>query len=272
MDTTLICDEIKLNLSSNGESQRLFHGRGELFKDHQHINIDIFPPHLLITLYRPESQEALDRLMRDLVTLIPRLEGIIVQRRHKRGAPSEILWGTISENPIAQEEGLKFHLSLAAQQNIGFFLDMSLARKFLLENSKNKRVLNLFAFTGAFSIAAIAGGAESCVNFDMSRKSLTTARNNHRLNEHDTQKVQFFAHDILKSFNKIKKMAPFDIIVIDPPSDQGSSFKVDRDYQKIVRRLDTFLSDEGLVIACLLPLLVDKIQALQNEPLFAALP
>ncbi|NVK73083.1 MAG: class I SAM-dependent methyltransferase, partial [Oceanospirillaceae bacterium] len=135
-------------------------------------------------------------------------------------------------------------------QNSGLFLDMRYGRRWVKENSRDTRVLNLFAYTCGFSVAAISGGADFVVNLDMAKSVLSRGRENHRLNQHDTNKVKFFAHDIFKSWGKIKKYGQYDLIVIDPPTFQRGSFALTKDYQKILRRLPELLTENGQVLAC----------------------
>ena len=84
----------------------------------------------------------------------------------------------------------------------------------------------------------------------MARGALNKGRENHRLNEHDMRKADFLAHDIFKSWGKIKKSAPYELIIIDPPSFQKGSFALTKDYKKILRRLPDLLTENGQVIAC----------------------
>ena len=102
----------------------------------------------------------------------------------------------------------------------------------------------------AISVAALAGGAERVVNLDMARSALNRGRENHRLNQHDLQGVSFLDHDLFKSWGKVKKLGPYDLVIIDPPSFQKGSFTLSRDYQKILRRLPELLTERGTVLAC----------------------
>ncbi|MEZ9856583.1 class I SAM-dependent methyltransferase, partial [Vibrio breoganii] len=109
--------------------------------------------------------------------------------RYADGAPSEVLWGELNDSPVVVEHGLKYQLDIGRNQNFGLFLDMRNGRQWVQDNAKDKNVLNLFAYTCGFSVAAIAGGARQCMNVDMSRGSLNKGRDNHRLNEHDMRSV-----------------------------------------------------------------------------------
>ncbi len=127
---------------------------------------------------------------------------------------------------------------------------MRLGRDWVRERAANKNVLNLFAYTCGFSVAAIAGEADKVVNVDMAKGSLAKGRENHKANNHNMNQVSFLGHDIFKSWGKIKKSGPYDLIIIDPPSFQKGSFALTKDYKKILRRLPDLLAEGGEVLAC----------------------
>jgi 23S rRNA (cytosine1962-C5)-methyltransferase len=151
---------------------------------------------------------------------------------------------------LAYENGLKYSINFS-NQNIGIFPDMKNGRSFIKEISKDKNVLNLFSYTCAFSVCAISAEAFKVVNVDMAKNALTTGRTNHHLNNLDTKKVKFMPYDILKSWSRIKKEGPYDIIIIDPPSFQKGSFEATKDYEKIIRRLDELAATKCIVLSCL---------------------
>ena len=190
-------EELSRNLSSRSDACRLFHGRGEAFEGLSHINIDFFEPTVLITAYKESKEGLISSIETSILEVLgDRAKNILLQKRYEKLAPTEVLKGEIEENKIISENGLKYQLNLGQHQNIGFFLDMKEVRSYLRERSKDKKILNLFSYTGSFSVASIEGGASFSANFDLSRNSLSTARKNHQLNEHDTKKVKFLAHDI----------------------------------------------------------------------------
>lgn len=88
------------------------------------------------------------------------------------------------------------------------------------------------------------------MNVDMAKSSLSKGRDNHKLNEHNINQVSFLGYDIFKSWGKIKKAGPYDLVIIDPPSFQKGSFALTKDYKKILRRLPELLTEQGEVLAC----------------------
>lgn len=234
------------------DSYRVLHGRGRCFDGLEFVNIDFFQPVLLLTCYKEPPENWLATLvdfLRD--KLSEKLSCVLVQRRYLPNAPSEILLGDLPEKAFAQRGKLKFHLHLNAQQNSGFFLDMESGRQWLESNVTGKRVLNLFAYTCAFSVVAVAAGAERVVNVDMSSSALNVGRSNHVLNNLPKEKSEYLAENIMKSWGRIKRRGPYDLVIIDPPSYQKGSFIAEKEYAKVVRRLPELMPDGGLALACL---------------------
>lgn len=233
------------------QARRLFHGRGHAYPGYEHLSIDWLPPVALITLYKAESHSWLMPLAESLMSKLPGCKTVMVQYRCQPRAPFELLLGESVESLQVQARGLTFYLQFGAAQNIGLFLDMMNGWDWVREHAKDKRVLNLFAYTCAFSLAAIEGGAEQVVNVDLSKASLSRGRDNHRLNGHDTHKVMFQGLDIFKSFSRLKKLGPFDLLVCDPPLFQKGSVDLRRDYKKIIRRIPEFMSPGAKLMLCL---------------------
>ena len=234
------------------ESRRLFHGRGKCIPELDYLTIDFFPPVIFIIFYREPPPELLPNLESYLLKIYGgEIKSIYVQKRFILPALSQLIWGENNPTPIVQLHGLKFKLNLGAAQNIGIFLDMENGRKWLFANGKNKKILNLFAYTCALSVVALHAGARTVTNIDMAKNELKRGEENHRLNNFLNQNVKFVSHNILKSFSYIKKSGPYDIVIIDPPTAQGDSFKIDRDYGKIISRLGEWVSPGGEVMAVL---------------------
>ena len=246
---------LAIDAEQEKEMYRLFHGRGFFYPEYQHINIDWLAPVVLIILYKEENEQWLANLSDFLLEAMSdrgfKVESIQVQFRCRDLAPTQLLYGELLSDYVACENELSYKINLGKNQNYGIFLDMKNGRSWLKENSKDKRVLNLFSYTCAFSTAAIAGGAEQVVNLDMSKAALAVGRDNHRLNGHDLSKVKYLGHDLFKSWGKIKRLGPYDIIIADPPSLQKGSVNIKRDYPKIMRRLPELLNSGGQALLCL---------------------
>ncbi|MCK9454057.1 class I SAM-dependent methyltransferase [Sulfurimonas sp.] len=249
-------DKLKTLLEKNSdgltdEFKRIFHGRGGLYEGWRHLTIDSVDKILSVAIYFKEANEdALLEMLKDFVKT-SRHTTLVVQRRYIKGSLSEVLIGELQENLFALENGIKFKLNLLSNQNSLYFPDMKNGRDFVRENAKDKNVLNLFSYTCAFSVAAKLGGAQSVSNIDMSKSALSVGRSNHHLNDIDTKGVSFLPYNILKSFSRIKKKGPFDLIIIDPPTFQKGSFEATKDYEKIIKKLPDIASDDCILLACL---------------------
>ena len=250
-----ILDAIEQGLKKdNSDARRLFHGRGQCYQGLSFINVDWFAPVLWITLYQPPDADQWSAFVAELENLQSSIATALVQRRYLRAVPVDILWGQIPEQPEAREQGLRYSLAFGGKQNIGFFLDMLPGRQWLRERVAGKKVLNLFAYTCAFSVVAIAENAHSVVNLDMSSAALNVGRHNHRLNGHEDplkRDIQFLPHNLLRSWKKVIGKGPYDIVIIDPPSRQKGSFVATSDYIKIIKRLKALLPAGGDILACL---------------------
>ncbi|WP_428773389.1 class I SAM-dependent methyltransferase [Vibrio sp.] len=239
------------------EIRRIFHGRGQRWPGLEQLTCDWLQGQLYVQLFKPVEESFLSELKQGLMALSETEQwqqcggrSIALQYRFLDGAPCDFLWGDFNTDPVAVESGLNYQLNIGRNQNNGLFLDMRLGRDWVRQHAAGKRVLNLFAYTCGFSVAAIAGGADKVVNVDMAKSSLAKGRDNHRLNQHDLTKVTFLGHDIFRSWGKISRFGPYDLIIIDPPSFQKGSFALTKDYQKILRRLPGLLADQGQVMAC----------------------
>ena len=128
----------------------------------------------------------------------------------------------LGEEWAIRENGLQFLVNLSDYLDTGLFLDHRLTRQMVREHSHQKSVLNLFAYTGSFSVYAAAGGARLIHTVDLSNTYLEWAQRNMRLNGFDTgPHNDFFAADVLQH---IKTLSPhtYDLIILDPPTFSNS--------------------------------------------------
>lgn len=243
--------EIKSRLFVPSESVRLFHGRGHCFPGLEDVLIDWFEPVVLITLYKKRDRLWLSQLVDFLRTEMSGLKGVILQERFLKSSPSRTLFGELPEDVNAIENGLKYRLLINKAQNVGYFPDMALVRSVVREHASGKNILNLFAYSCSFSVAAIAGNARQVVNLDMNRNALALGKLNHKINHLDLRKASFLRLELFRSFSRLKKLAPFDLIICDPPAEQGRSFCAERHWSKLVTKLPALIKPGGELMACL---------------------
>jgi len=229
---------------------RIFHGRGGLHPGCEHLSLDWFAPVWLLTSFQPLSEAEILTVQAALAQR-PEPLNLVVQIRQsgQGGSDTRLVCGEVPQPHVVTEQGARYRLHVLKGQNHGLFLDMACGRQWLREQAQGQRVLNLFAYTCAFSVAALQGGAAEVVNVDMAAGALAIGQQNHQLN--DLNGARFLAHDLFKSWGKIKRMGPYDLVVADPPSYQKGSFVAHKDYARVVRRLPELLAPGGQALLCL---------------------
>ena len=237
------------------DAVRLFHGRGGHFAGCEHLCLDWFAPVLLLTSFTPLADDDLATCQQAIAARWQAIRpdsqlNLVYQYRSAGETFTQVLQGEVPEPHIVSENGARFQVHLMRGQNHGLFLDMANGREWVRANARYKKVLNLFAYTCGFSVAALQGGADEVVNMDMSKGALGIGKQNHLLNGFSVG-ARFLGHDIFKSWGKLKKLGPYDIIVADPPSNQKGSFVATKDYVRLIRRLPELLADNGEVLLCL---------------------
>ena len=131
-----------------------------------------------------------------------------------------LLAGRPAPEPLSVlENGLSYQVSLERGLNTGLFLDQRKHRRELSARLQGKRFLNLFSYTGAFSVAAAAAGASQVTSVDASPGYMETARANFRLNRLDPKRHEFLVGDCLAVLDDLqRKQQSYDVILMDPPS------------------------------------------------------
>lgn len=142
------------------------------------------------------------------------------------------------DTDIAVENGLKFRVDWLKGQKTGFFVDQRDNRSLLRHFARGRRVLNMFCYTGGFSVYALSGGATLVHSVDSSAKAVSLTRDNVRLNFGDDAPHEAFAEDAFKYLAEMKDGA-YDLVVLDPPAfakHRGAIKNALRGYQKLNAR------------------------------------
>lgn len=156
---------------------------------------------------------------------------LLLSRHVQRTLPKEypyqngqLLFGTELTGPVRfKENGLWFEADVVHGQKTGFYLDQRENRQRIKEMAQGKTVLNVFSYTGGFSVYALSGKCNSVVEIDSNKFALATAKNNVRLNFPadkfpESNYVQLFG-DAFKIFAELEKeKKTFDIVILDPPA------------------------------------------------------
>lgn len=133
---------------------------------------------------------------------------------------SRLIAGTAAPVPLTiRENGLNFLVDLQEGLNTGLFPDQRRNRQEIMARVAGKKVLNLFAFTGAFSVAAAAAGAKKVTSVDVSETYLQVAKDNFAANRLNPKQHEFIVADVFSELARMKsKQSQFDVIIFDPPS------------------------------------------------------
>ena len=239
---------------------RLINGEGDGLPG---VTVDRYGCHLLLQLYSEAWRPHLPLLSAGLQErLAP--EGIYEKTRPREtrelGAKgnkkySRLLCGRPAPGrSVVQENGLNYLVDLEEGLNTGLFLDQRRNRLDLIERVQSKRVLNLFAYTGAFSVAAAASGATQVTSVDVSAPYLDWAQENFRANRLDPKRHEFLLGDCFAVLANLRKARrTFEIIVTDPPSFSTTSksrFTTRQGTAEVVAAALPLLTPGGLLMAC----------------------
>lgn len=250
------------------EAARVFHGRGGLHPGCEQWSLDVYPPVFVLTSFAPATEEELAAIGAALQTrwaqIAPAGEPLNWVFQHRGEAlrmegrsETRLMAGAVPEPHIVTEAGARFRVHVLRGQNHGLFIDMAEGRRWVRDFAAARKddryglkVLNLFAYTCAFSVVALQAGARQVVNVDMSHGAIGIGQQNHQLNGITTGAV-FLPHDIFSSWGKINRSGPYGLVIVDPPSYQKGSFVATKDYGRLMRRLPDLLAPGGRALLCL---------------------
>jgi 23S rRNA (cytosine1962-C5)-methyltransferase len=240
------------------DAARVFHGRGGRHPGCEAWALDAYPPVWLLTSYEPASEEQLAAIGAALEARWAQIApgeplNWVYQQRDEVRATNRLMAGEVPAEHIVTEDGARYLVHLPRGLNHGLFLDMREGRRWVRHWAAarpGRKVLNLFAYSCAFSVAALQGGAAEVHNFDMASGALALGQRNHALNGLRTG-ASFYGHDIFSSWGKIRRAGPYGLVICDPPSYQKGSFVATKDYARLVRRLPELLEPGGQALLCL---------------------
>ncbi|XLM21496.1 class I SAM-dependent methyltransferase, partial [Chromobacterium piscinae] len=157
------------------------------------------------------------------VTGIPAAAVTLKNRRRQKGVSQYEKVGAEGDDFVVEEFGQRFIVNLDRYLDTGLFLDHRNTRKRVREEAAGKRFLNLFAYTGSFTVYAGAGGAVSSETVDMSNTYQDWSRRNFELNGLDLDKHQLVRADVFQYLEQaVDEGKQFDLIVMDPPTFSNS--------------------------------------------------
>jgi 23S rRNA G2069 N7-methylase RlmK/C1962 C5-methylase RlmI len=237
------------------ESLRLIH------KESPDLRVDKVGEKLVLGWWRSEPPtKDEESKIRALMTLFQFPEWISqwrpgAQSRHS----TKVLLRSETSGPDTwefQENGVRFRAKATKGQNFGLFLDQRDRRRWLRDHCANKSVLNLFAFTGGFSVNAAMGGAQRVVTVDLSTPYLEWGQENFRLNQlsPDEPRYEWRRMDALDYLDYASKQGEtFDLIVCDPPSFSRNKkskkvFRIEKEARRLIERCMKCLNPGGALL------------------------
>lgn len=187
------------------------------------------------------------------ITGVPLWNIALKTRRRQKGESQYEKTGRDGEDFVVAEQGQRFWVNLDAYLDTGLFLDHRNTRKRVRDEAAGKRFLNLFAYTGSFTVYAANGGALSSETVDLSNTYQAWSRRNFELNGLDLDKHQLIRDDVFQYLEDAAFAGKqFDLIVMDPPSFSNSKKMMDeldvqRDQVKLVDGAMRLLAPDGVL-------------------------
>lgn len=225
------------------------------------FSIEMYEDKVYVAEYKRRhnlSEEAYEDWMKKSLEVIAEVAQIPVEniftklRQRKAGRKGQYQKTDFTQSEfIVQENGLKFIVNLSDYLDTGLFLDHRITRKMVQEESAGKRVLNLFAYTGSFSVYAAAGHASKVTTVDLSKTYLNWADRNMKLNGFEGDQFETVHADVLQ-YLKIASPGSYDIIVMDPPTFSNSKrmedfLDIQRNHVELINDCMKILDDHGVL-------------------------
>lgn len=183
---------------------------------------------------------------------VPRGNVFMKHRERQLGLAQYERFSEQGRTLVVHEGGLKFRVNLSDYLDTGLFLDHRQTRAMVREAASGKRFLNLFGYTGSFTVYAAAGEATATTTVDLSNTYLQWAQDNLALNELSGPRHRFVRDDALGFLKYHRPGAAYDLAVVDPPTFSNSKktegvWDVQRDYVELLTRLAELMSPGGVV-------------------------
>ncbi len=206
-------------INRHNNAYRLVHGEGDFLPG---LVVDVYGDTAVLQAHSPGMHFARDIIAAELINLPDagiknvyyKSETTLPYKAHL-DPQNQYIIGQYSTN-IAEENGLKFHVDWLKGQKTGFFVDQRDNRALLEKYSHNRKVLNMFCYTGGFSVYALRGGAKLVHSVDSSAKAITLTDDNVRLNFPDDTRHASYAEDAFKFLSAMD--TEYDLIILDPPA------------------------------------------------------
>ncbi|MGG4489420.1 class I SAM-dependent rRNA methyltransferase [Metabacillus idriensis] len=249
--------QFRNNLFRSGATTafRVFNGEGDGIGG---LTIDYFDGYYLVTWYSKGIYQ-FNSFILEALKKYAEIRGIYQKKRFdsqgKFVEEDGFVEGQRPEFPlIVKENGVNFAVYLNDGAMVGVFLDQRDVRKTIRDRyAKGKTVLNLFSYTGAFSVFAALGGAVKTTSVDLANRSLSKTVEQFSINEVDYESQDIIVEDVFHYFKyALKKNLKFDLVILDPPSFARSkkyTFSAAKDYKDLLKETIALTEDNGVIVA-----------------------
>lgn len=234
---------------------RVFNGEGDGIGG---LTVDYFDGYYLFNWYNSGIYCYKEKIIASLMNLVE-CKGIYEKRRFETGGKymegNDFVCGMEAENPlIILENNIKYAIYLNDGPMVGIFLDQRNVRNSIRKKySSGKKVLNLFSYTGAFSVAAAFGGAKRTVSVDLARRSVEKTKENFEINDIKIDDHEIIVADVFDFFDlSVKRGDIYDMVILDPPSHSKSKkkiFSVDKNYKELIKKASKITTKNGVIVA-----------------------
>lgn len=233
---------------------RLFNGEGDGIGG---LIIDRYADYAVFSWYNETLYQKKAELLTAFRTVYPDIIGAYEKIRFstKDLPESQFLYGEQAPEPLlVTENGVQFATYLNEGLMTGIFLDQKEVRGQLVDGfAVGKTVLNMFSYTGAFSVAAAMGGAVATTSVDLAKRSLPKTTEQFEVNHLNLAAQKIIVMDVFDYFKYAsRKGLSYDMIILDPPSfarNKKKVFSVAKNYGELVKDSIDILTDKGTLIA-----------------------
>lgn len=238
---------------SSSDAYRIFNG---FYEGLPGLVVDRYVNTILISnhSHQPESlNSSIEQILQFSSTEIPAIESVLLKTRHSTD-PEErkgrLLHGQQLPQEISEND-IHYAIDLRLNQDDSFYPDTRNLRHWLLQNSKQKSVMNCFAYTGSLGIAALAGGGSAVVQTDLNGEALSLAERSYQSNNF-SQVMTLLKRDFFSAVNSFKKSGKlFDTVILDSPFFSSTSYgKVDlqKESVQLINKVRPLVAHEGRLV------------------------
>lgn len=230
---------------------RIFNGEGDGFGG---FTADYYDGFLVIQWYSI-GVYSFQKMILDIFMSLPEIKGIYEKRRFQEDTKDDFVAGQKATFPlIIKENGINYATYLDDGWMTGIFLDQRDVRRRISEDyAISKNVLNTFSYTGAFSVAALFGGASKTTSVDVAGRSLAKTKEQLEVNGLDPATQSIIVEDVFHYFKyALRKQLTFDLVIVDPPSfarTKKVTFRAAKDYPNLLREIIDITATGGTIIA-----------------------